>query len=383
MQLLKQSTAANVPLKVYLSSDHVSAAAGKTLTVTLSKDGAAFGALGGSVTEVSSGWYKVALNTTDANTPGTLVVRATAAACDDAEVVCQVVADLPGATVSSVTGAVGSVTGNVGGNVVGSVASVTAAVTVGTLNAGVITATSVASAALNGKGDWLLSSGYTAPPSAANIATALWQDLTAGSDFTTTGSVGKLLATNLDAAVSSRSTYAGGAVASVSAAGPVGSNNDKSGYSLSVAPPTAAQIATAVLTDTGDNTTAGSPGKVLSQLGGAFTGTTSVYTSAALANAPSGSGASPSAIATAVWQDLTAGADFATSGSVGALVKAHLANVDGKTIPAALQIVAAMVGGKLSGAQTGTEVFVGLDGSTTRATITTDNVGNRTAASYS
>lgn len=40
---------------------------------------------------------------------------------------------------------------------------------------------------------------------------------------------------NLDAAISSRSTYAGGAVASVTAAVTVGANNDKTGYALSAA----------------------------------------------------------------------------------------------------------------------------------------------------
>jgi hypothetical protein len=75
--------------------------------------------------------------------------------------------------VGSVTGAVGSVTGNVGGNIVGSVASVTAAVTLPTIPANWITATGINAAALNGKGDWLLSSGYTAPPSVAAIRTEI------------------------------------------------------------------------------------------------------------------------------------------------------------------------------------------------------------------
>jgi hypothetical protein len=48
--------------------------------------------------------------------------------------------------------------------------------------------------------------------------------------------------TNLDTNVASRSTFAGGAVASVTAAVTVGTNNDKSGYSLSVTPPTAVQV---------------------------------------------------------------------------------------------------------------------------------------------
>jgi hypothetical protein len=72
-----------------------------------------------------------------------------------------------------------------------------------------ITSTGITAAALNGKGDWLLASSYTAPPSAAAVATTVWQDLTSSSDFTTTGSIGKLFATDVDAAISSRSTYAG------------------------------------------------------------------------------------------------------------------------------------------------------------------------------
>jgi hypothetical protein len=55
---------------------------------------------------------------------------------------------------------------------------------------------------------------------------------------------------------------------------------------------------------------------------------------------------------------------------------------DGKTLVQTLQIIAAGVLGKVSGAGTGTEVFVGLDGSTTRATVTADSSGNRTAVTY-
>jgi hypothetical protein len=58
----------------------------------------------------------------------------------------------------------------------------------------------------------------TAPPTAAAIATAVWTDATATSDFSGVGSIGLQLATNLDAKVSTRSTYAGGAVASVTGA---------------------------------------------------------------------------------------------------------------------------------------------------------------------
>ncbi len=54
--------------------------------------------------------------------------------------------------------------------------------------------------------------------------------------------------TNLDVAVSSRSTYAGGAVASVTAPVTVGTNNDKTGYALSVTGVSAVQLGLSTVT---------------------------------------------------------------------------------------------------------------------------------------
>jgi hypothetical protein len=58
-------------------------------------------------------------------------------------------------------------------------------------------------------------------------------------------------------------------------------------------------------------------------------------------------------------------------------------NIDGQTLQAALRIIGAIVAGEVSGAGTVTEVFVGLDGTTTRATMTVDASGNRSVAVYS
>ncbi len=56
-----------------------------------------------------------------------------------------------------------------------------------------------------------------------------------------------------------------------------------------------------------------------------------------------------------------------------------LANaIDSHTVRQALRYIAAMTVGTLSGSQTATEVFKGLDGSTTRVTQSTDASGNRT-----
>lgn len=96
MRRLKQSTSYVAMLKVFLSSDHISAATSKTVAIKLSKNGGAFAdpnAGATNATEVSSGWYKVTLDTTDTNTVGDLVVRGTAASCDDSEQICQVSAN--------------------------------------------------------------------------------------------------------------------------------------------------------------------------------------------------------------------------------------------------------------------------------------------------
>ena len=57
--------------------------------------------------------------------------------------------------------------------------------------------------------------------------------------------------------------------------------------------------------------------------------------------------------------------------------------IDGYTIQAALRIIAAATAGEVSGAGSATEVFVGLDGVTTRITATVTDAGNRTSLTYS
>jgi len=92
MYPIKQSTTAQ-PLMFLMvdSTDHVTGKTGLTPTVTLSKNGAAFGAPAGAVTELTSGWYKVAGNATDTNTLGPLLLHATGAAADPTDVVYYVV----------------------------------------------------------------------------------------------------------------------------------------------------------------------------------------------------------------------------------------------------------------------------------------------------
>ena len=182
-RMIQQSTTAqNLPFFMTLSSDHISPATGKTVTVTLSKNGASFGAAAGSIVETGNGWYYVTGNATDSNTFGPLALHATASGCDNTDMLA---ADVVGfnplaalatptnitagtittvsgnvnGSVGSVTGAVGSVTGNVGGTVT-TVTNLTNAPTNGDLTAtmktSVGTAVTTATSAIKAKTDQLV-----------------------------------------------------------------------------------------------------------------------------------------------------------------------------------------------------------------------------------
>lgn len=90
MAKLNKSTAYTRTFLMVDSADHVTGATGKTVTVTLSKAGAAFAAAGGSVSEISSGFYKIDLNTTDTGTEGDLAFHCTATGCDPTDFIDQV-----------------------------------------------------------------------------------------------------------------------------------------------------------------------------------------------------------------------------------------------------------------------------------------------------
>jgi hypothetical protein len=80
----RQQSSTSYPIMFFmtLAVDHTTGATGKTVTVTLSKNGGLFGAAAGAVTEVANGWYSLAGNATDRSTLGPLVLHATATGCD-------------------------------------------------------------------------------------------------------------------------------------------------------------------------------------------------------------------------------------------------------------------------------------------------------------
>ncbi len=90
MRLLKQSTAANVMVFMTDSADHVAGKAGLTLTITASKDGAAFASISPTVTERGNGWYNLALTTSHTDTLGDLAIHVTATGADPTDLLCRV-----------------------------------------------------------------------------------------------------------------------------------------------------------------------------------------------------------------------------------------------------------------------------------------------------
>ncbi len=179
---IPQSVAYLVVFRAYLSSDGTTLATGKTIAITISKNGATsfsnpnVGAL--NATEMANGFYKFTLDTTDTGTLGPLAWRGTNVDINDAGDALSVVKSTnagfsalpdaaPGAAggvfiagtnaattittsltttfTGNLTGSVASVSGNVGGNVVGSVGSAT---TVNGLANNVITTASINNGAI-------------------------------------------------------------------------------------------------------------------------------------------------------------------------------------------------------------------------------------------
>jgi hypothetical protein len=101
MRNLKQSTGINIMVLMVDATDHVTGETGLTLTVTASKDGAAFGSISPTVSERGNGWYNLALTTSHTNTLGDLALHVTGAGADPADLLCSVVAGSLDADVST------------------------------------------------------------------------------------------------------------------------------------------------------------------------------------------------------------------------------------------------------------------------------------------
>lgn len=144
---LKQSATANVAVLMVDSTDYVTHETGLTVAVTLSKNGGAFvSPSDGTVTERGNGYYWIALDGTDTNTIGDLIINATASGADDSGRMLNVVANLEADTFTEV-GAIKTVTDALPDS--GALSSIAQESTVGTAIANVAGVQSYLDAYLN------------------------------------------------------------------------------------------------------------------------------------------------------------------------------------------------------------------------------------------
>jgi hypothetical protein len=182
-QVKQSSTAYPLVFLLVQSSDHITGLTGATPTVTISKAGGAFAAPSGAVAEIGSGWYKVAGNATDTATLGPLALHATATSGDPCDALYEVVAhDVQDA-----------------------------------LRLGLSSLPSASPAASGGLPTVGTGAGQVNPDGSGSVPVAFGTTLPASPAANTVGEALKFADTRLDAAVSTRSTFAGGAVASVTA----------------------------------------------------------------------------------------------------------------------------------------------------------------------
>jgi hypothetical protein len=169
----------------------------------------------------------------------------------------------------------------------------------------------------------------------------------------TAGSAGAIVGTNLNAAISTRSTYAGGPVASVSAPVTVGTNNDKAGYALSSTGLNAITLPSGA-----------TAAQALQNLDAA------VSTRSTYAGGPVASVSAP----------VTVGANNDKLGYALSSTGLDTIQVEsGINARQALSPILAACAGVVAGAGTGVVVIKGGNSSTTRITATTDNAGNRSS----
>lgn len=199
------STAYPIEFLMVLSIDHITAATGKTVTVTISKNGAAFGASAGAITEIANGLYAYAGNATDRNTLGPLAIHATATGCDPVDFIVPITTIDPFAAQWGLTALPNVIAGASGGLPLGDASgrvdvgkwlgsAVSALIsgrvdsTIGAVQTGVIAAASFAANALDAV--WTTT---TRALSASGVQ-AIWDALTTA--LTTPGSIGKWLLDN-------------------------------------------------------------------------------------------------------------------------------------------------------------------------------------------
>lgn len=215
--LVQQSVVRNIVFFMTDSADHITGKVSLVPTVTLSKNGAGFGAAAGAVTEIGgagngNGWYQLAATVVDTGTLGQLVIHATAAGADPADMLVEVVgfnpqvvavgAAVAGDAMTLANGAI--VAATFGAGAIDAAAVKDGAIDAATFAAGAIDAAAIKDAAID-NATFAADVGSTAlatNPVAQAAGKGAWNSLTA--DHAVANSFGALVKLNLDATIGSR-----------------------------------------------------------------------------------------------------------------------------------------------------------------------------------
>lgn len=170
------------------SSDSKTGLAGATLTITISKDGGTFGSITPTVTDRGNGWYNLALTSAHTDTLGDLAFHITASGADPTDFLCVVgPIDANALTVNDKTGYAltqifpanfASFAVDPSGRILlqptqtgVTIPNITNLTNLPIAPVNFLTASAIATSALNGKGDWA--------PSATALSTSFWTNVRA------------------------------------------------------------------------------------------------------------------------------------------------------------------------------------------------------------
>jgi hypothetical protein len=198
------------------------------------------------------------------------------------------------------------------------------------------------------------------------VAKGVWDYSVSGA--TTTGSIGKLVRDNIDVAISTRSTFAGGPVQSVTNPVTVGINQDKTGYSLTsgnIESISASVSKTLLDFPTSSIVVSGSIGKLLKDNIDVAISTRSTF-----AGGPVQSVTNP--VTVGINQDKS-GYSLASAGLDSISIES------GINLRQAISPILAATAGVISGAGSGQIQIRGGNSTLTRILATTDALGNRTS----
>ena len=366
----QSSTTYKIPIFMVSSTDHItgitSLSLGSSIIVNLNKNAAGFNAGTGSINEVGYGKYLYTFAAGETDTLGILSFHVTGTGCDPVDFDCNVVAGTPYTMASGDCYArLGAPAGaSIAADIATNGTAISSAVTtidghtdtdegviVGDLPAAAPTAAAIASAVWKDAtaGDFTVNpsigytlNGYTAPPTSTVIAMKVWEDLsTGGTDFGTANSIGLSLNTVLGHMPAS--TIAAQSDVTSATTTIDGHTDTEEGLIVAAMPaaaPTAATISTTIwgdLTTGGDFSTTNSVGKSLKTL----LSFTPASTIAAQSDVTGLSIPSAATIATMTWEDLTTGADFGTTNSVGKSLKTLLGYTPASTLAAQSDVTSA------------------------------------------